>query len=78
MQYAKNVMNLPMRRHFKSCFPALHVCWIDECGRKSLLTDIFGMKTELQIPGTLMYFICTWGAMKGLLHDNAKAQTSMA
>eukprot|EP00957_Ditylum_brightwellii_P032863 2491794-Ditylum_brightwellii.AAC.1 len=28
-QYAKNVMHLPMR-HFKSCFPALCVCWIDE------------------------------------------------
>eukprot|EP00957_Ditylum_brightwellii_P193872 14764318-Ditylum_brightwellii.AAC.1 len=25
-QYTKNVMHLPMRRHFKSCFPALRVC----------------------------------------------------
>eukprot|EP00957_Ditylum_brightwellii_P189049 14391450-Ditylum_brightwellii.AAC.1 len=97
-QYAKNVMCLPMRRHFKSHFPALRVCWIDEvcatdtyffnvkahggstcaqlyCGRKSLLTNIFGMKTESQIPGTLMDFTCEWGAMKGLFGDNAKAQT---
>eukprot|EP00957_Ditylum_brightwellii_P070172 5330952-Ditylum_brightwellii.AAC.1 len=29
-QYTKNVMCLPMRRHFKSCFPALRVCQIDE------------------------------------------------
>eukprot|EP00957_Ditylum_brightwellii_P171304 13040634-Ditylum_brightwellii.AAC.1 len=73
VQYAKNVMCLPMTRHFKSCFPALYVCWIDMvcatdmylsnvkaydgstcaqlyCGRKSLLTDIFGMKTESQMP----------------------------
>eukprot|EP00957_Ditylum_brightwellii_P010596 802564-Ditylum_brightwellii.AAC.1 len=48
------------------------------CGRKSLLADIFGMKTELQRPGTLMDFIHKWGAMKGLFSDNAKAQTSMA
>eukprot|EP00957_Ditylum_brightwellii_P037763 2855584-Ditylum_brightwellii.AAC.1 len=29
------------------------------------------------MPGTLMDFICKWGAMKGLFSDNAKAQTSM-
>eukprot|EP00957_Ditylum_brightwellii_P064045 4858477-Ditylum_brightwellii.AAC.1 len=100
-QYAKNVMCLPMRRHFNSHFSALCVCWIDEvcaadmyfsdvkacdgstcaqfyCGRKSLLTDIFGMKTELQMPGTLMDFIHKWVAMKGLFSDNVKAQTSLA
>eukprot|EP00957_Ditylum_brightwellii_P077591 5895818-Ditylum_brightwellii.AAC.1 len=94
-------MHLPMRRHFKSHFPALHNCLIDEvyatdmyfsnvkahygstCAqiyfeRKSLLTDIYGMKTELQMIGTLMDFICKWGTMKGLFSDNAKAQTSMA
>eukprot|EP00957_Ditylum_brightwellii_P065922 4999016-Ditylum_brightwellii.AAC.1 len=36
------------------------------------------MKTELQMPSTLIHFICKWGAMKGLFSDNAKAQTSMA
>eukprot|EP00957_Ditylum_brightwellii_P207822 15354683-Ditylum_brightwellii.AAC.2 len=30
MQYSKNVRYLPMRRHFKSCFLALRVHWIDE------------------------------------------------
>eukprot|EP00957_Ditylum_brightwellii_P089390 6806461-Ditylum_brightwellii.AAC.1 len=30
IQYAKNVMCLPLRRHFKSHFPALRVCQIDE------------------------------------------------
>eukprot|EP00957_Ditylum_brightwellii_P147131 11203638-Ditylum_brightwellii.AAC.1 len=101
LQYAKNVMCLPVRRHFKSHFPALCVCQIDEacatdtyfsnvkdhdgstcaqlyCGRKSLLTEIFGMKTDSQMPGTLMDFICKWGAITGLLSDNVKAQTSLA
>eukprot|EP00957_Ditylum_brightwellii_P169535 12903204-Ditylum_brightwellii.AAC.1 len=84
-QDAKNVMRLPMRRHFKSCFLALRVCQIDEicstdtyfsnvkahagstcaqlyCGRKSLLTAYFGVKTESQMPGTLMDFTRKWGA----------------
>ena len=100
-QYAKNVMRLPMRRHFKSRFPALRVRRLDEvyatdtyyssvkahdgstcvqiyCGRKSMFTDIFGMKTESQMPGTLMDFIRKWGAMNGLFSYNAKAQTSLA
>eukprot|EP00957_Ditylum_brightwellii_P108457 8272968-Ditylum_brightwellii.AAC.1 len=51
-QYTNNVMCLPMRRHFKSHFPALRVYHIDE--------------------------ICATGAMKGLISDNAKAQTSTA
>ena len=100
-QYAKNVMRLPMRRHFKTRFPALRVNRLDEvyatdtffsnvpahngcecvqlyCGRKSYYTSIHGMKTESQMPGTLMDFIRTHGAMKGLFSDNARAQTSAA
>eukprot|EP00957_Ditylum_brightwellii_P008330 630644-Ditylum_brightwellii.AAC.1 len=100
-RYAKNVMHLLMRRHFKSHSPALCVCWIGEVcvtdtyfsnikahdgstcaqlyyGRKNVLADIFGMKTESQMPGTLMNFIHKEGAMKGLFGDNAKAQTSIA
>eukprot|EP00957_Ditylum_brightwellii_P070667 5370733-Ditylum_brightwellii.AAC.1 len=35
------------------------------------------MKTELQIPGTLLDFIRKWGAIKGLFSDNAKSQASL-
>eukprot|EP00957_Ditylum_brightwellii_P168975 12861887-Ditylum_brightwellii.AAC.1 len=48
------------------------------CGRKSLLTNIFGMKTESQMPNALMDFIRKWGAMKGLFSDYTNAQTSLA
>ena len=100
-QYATNVMRLPMRRHFKSRFPALRVRRLDEdvatdtffsntkaldgstcaqlfVGRRSMLTDIFGMKTERQMPGALMDFIRKWGAGTGLFSDNAKSETSNA
>ena len=30
------------------------------------------------MPGTLLDFICKWGAMDGLYSDNAKVQTSYA
>jgi hypothetical protein len=36
------------------------------------------MKTESQMPGTLLDFIRRWGAMQGLFSDNAKVQTSLA
>ncbi len=100
-QYASNVMRLPLRRHYKSRFPALRVRRLEEvyatdtyfsdtpahdgstcvqlyCGRKSFFTSIFGMKTESQMPGTLLDFIRRWGAMQGLFSDNAKVQTSLA
>ncbi|MEL6802173.1 MAG: hypothetical protein AAFO91_00130, partial [Bacteroidota bacterium] len=100
-QFATNVVRLPLRRHYKSRFPALRVRRLDEdvatdtffsntkahdgstcaqlfVGRKSLLTDIFGMKTESQMPGALMDFIRKWGAGTGLFSDNAKSETSNA
>ena len=48
------------------------------CGRDSYLTDVFGMKEETEMPGTLLDFILKWGAMDGLFSDNAKVQTSYA
>jgi hypothetical protein len=48
------------------------------CGRKSYFTSTHGMQTESQMPGTLMDFIRSFGAMKGLFSDNAKAQSSAA
>ena len=100
-QFATNVVRLPLRRHYKSRFPALRVRRLDEdvatdtffsnvkahdgstcaqlfVGRKSMLTDIFGMKTESQVPGALMDFIRKWGAGRGLFSDNAKSETSNA
>lgn len=94
-QYAKNVMRLPLRRHFKSRFPALRVRGLEEvyatdtyfanvpahdgstcvqlyCGCTSFFTQIFGMKLQSEMPGTLMDFIRNWGAMKGLFSDTSK------
>lgn len=36
------------------------------------------MKTESQMPGTLLDFLRKWGAMQGLFSNNAKVQTSLA
>ena len=48
------------------------------CGNKYSFTHEFGMKTKSEISGTLMDFICTLGATKGLFSDNAKVQTGSA
>ena len=87
-QFGKNVLRLPMRRHFKSRFPALRVRRINEVvatdtffanekahdgstmaqlyvGKTSYLTDIFGMRSESEMPGSLQNFIHMWGAMDG-------------
>jgi hypothetical protein len=45
---------------------------------KSMSTSIHGMKTESQLPSVLMYFILSFGAMKGFFTDNAKSETSKA
>jgi len=45
-------------------------------GKTSTFTEIFGMKSENQMPETLQDFIRQWGAPSGLLSDNAKAETS--
>ena len=47
-------------------------------GKKSSFTHVFGMKTEIEMPGILMDFIPMFGAMKGLFSDNAKVQTGAA
>ena len=48
------------------------------CGNKSSFTHVFGIKTKSDMPGTLMDFIRTFGAMKGLFSDNYKFQTGAA
>ena len=44
------------------------------CGKTSRLTNVFGMTSESQFPGTIR----KWVAMDSLLSDNTKAQTSKA
>ena len=100
-QFAQNVLRYPMRRHYKTRFPALRVHRLDEvyatdtffsqttahdgstccqlyCGRKSYFTSVYGMKSEYEMPGSLMDFIRQHGAMKGLFSDNARVQTGHA
>ncbi len=47
-------------------------------GKKSHLTEVFGMTTESQMSETLQDFIHKWGAPDALLSDNAKAEMSKA
>ena len=48
------------------------------CGKTSQFTQVYGMKSKSEMPGTLMDFIRQFGAMIGLFSDNAKEQTSAA
>ena len=45
-------------------------------GKESTFTEIYGMKTENQMPQTLQDFIRQWGAPSGLMSDSAKVETS--
>ena len=36
------------------------------------------MKTESEVPDTILDFIRHYGAMEGLISDNAKSETSFA
>ena len=44
-------------------------------GKKSGLTEVFGMTTESQMEDTLQDFIRKWGAPDILMSDNAKSET---
>jgi hypothetical protein len=44
------------------------------CGTTSLITAIFPMRNESEMPGTLLDFIRKLGAPNGLFSDNAKVQ----
>jgi len=100
-QYARQTLRLPLRRHYKSRFPALNVQRLDEdvatgtyfanvtahdgstcaqlyVGKVSLLTKVFGMKSDSEFPATLLDFIRSFGAMNCLISDNAKAELSSA
>jgi hypothetical protein len=96
-QYARNVVHLPFRQHYKSRHPSLRVNRLNEVyatdtfyanckahngsecaqlftGRRSFFTSLHPMNSESEMPGSLMDFIRTYGAMSGLFIDNAKAQ----
>ena len=45
-------------------------------GKKSSLTEVFGMATESQFAETLQDFIRKWGAPDILMSDNARSETS--
>jgi hypothetical protein len=103
-QFCRLDARLPIRKHFKSRFPAANVPRRNEivatdtffsdvpahddgisghggatmvqlyCGTSSLLTAIFPMKGESEMPGTLLDFIRKLGAPNALFSDNAKVQ----
>jgi Reverse transcriptase (RNA-dependent DNA polymerase) len=103
-QFCRLDNRLPLRKHFKTRFPAANIPRRNEIvatdtffsdiaahddgilghgganmvqlytGIKSLITAIFPMKTESEMPGTLLDFIRKLGAPNGLFSDNAKVQ----
>jgi hypothetical protein len=107
-QFCRMDARLPLRKHFKSRFPAANVPRRNEivatdtffsdvpahddgilghggatmvqlyCGTTSLITAIFPMKSESEMPGTLQDFIRKLGAPNGLFSDNAKVQIGKA
>ena len=107
-QYARADTRLPLRRHFKTRFPAANINRLNEivatdtffsdtpahddgilghggatmvqlfCGVTSLLTAVYAMSSESQMPGTFEDFIRRYGAPKGLFSDNAKVQIGSA
>jgi hypothetical protein len=103
-QFCRLDARLPLRKHFKSRFPAANVPRRNEIvatdtlfsdvpahddgisrhggatmaqlfsGTSSLLTAIFPMKSEFEMPGTLLDFIHKLGAPNALFSDNAKCK----
>ena len=47
-------------------------------GKVSILTKVFGMKSENEMKDTLQDFIRKWGALHSLLSDNTKSEVSNA
>ena len=45
-------------------------------GHETMVTNIYGMKTERQFVNTLQDVICEWGAMDKLLSDQAQVEIS--
>ena len=107
-QYARADARLPLRKHFKTRFPAANISRLNEVvatdtffsdtpshddgimghggatmvqlfsGVTSLLTAVFPMSSESQMPGTFEDFIRKYGAPKALFSDNAKVQIGNA
>ena len=97
---------IPMKKHFKSCFPGANVPHLTEWysfdtmfydvpalddgipGRGGcMMIQMFGgldsellhgvpMKTESEVPDTILDFICHYGTMEGLILNNTKSETS--
>ena len=47
-------------------------------GKVSILTEVFGIKSESEMKDTLQDFIRKWGALHSLLLDNAKSEVGNA
>jgi hypothetical protein len=103
-QFCRLDARLPLRKHYKSRFPAANIPRRNEivatdtffsdvpahddgivghggskmvqlfCGTTSLITAIFPMRNESEMPSTLLDFIRKFGAPNGLFSDNAKVQ----
>ncbi|EEC51029.1 predicted protein [Phaeodactylum tricornutum CCAP 1055/1] len=99
-QYAREVYHAPLRKHYKSRFPALNVhrrnepvatntIWSDTpavdsgakfaqlfVGRRSLVTDVYPMKTDKEFVNALEDHIRFRGAMDKLISDRAQVEIS--
>ena len=105
-QFCRLDNRFPLRKHFKSRFPAANIPRRNEIvatdtffsdiaahddgitghggakmvqlytGVKSLITAVYPMKTETEMPGTLLDFIRKFGAPNALFSDNAKVEVS--
>jgi len=87
-QYSCMDNHLPLRKHFKACFPDTKayddgllghgVAFMVQlfCGTQSLITAVFPMCIDTQMPATLLDFICKWGAPNDLFSNNAKVHIS--
>jgi hypothetical protein len=99
-QYAKNILRLPFRKHFKSRFPALNVFRRREAvatdtvyadtpaiddgataaqvivGTTTMVTDIYGIKSDKEFVNTLEDQIRKRGAMDKLISDRAQVEIS--
>ena len=87
-QYARNKLCLPLCDHYKSWHLMLdtffasckalggYTCAQIYVGKTSILTEVFGIKSESQMGETLQDFIRKWGAPHFLLSDNTKSELS--
>ena len=70
--YATDNFLFNVKAHYGSACDHLY------CGKKYSLAHIFGMKNDSDITSTLMYFIRTLCATKGLFSEDYKFHTGAA